>query len=102
MIRRPPRSTLFPYTTLFRSQQVRQGFGVPLAQVQVARIGRDRERLFVEAEERQVHGSMLLDGAAATKRDRKSTRLNSSHLVISYAVFCLKKKNHRATPSHRA
>src|SRR5256885_6018177 len=77
MIRRPPRSTLFPYTTLFRSheaarlvdavQQVRQGFGVPLAQVQVARIGRDRERLFVEAEERQVHGSMLLDGAAAAQ-----------------------------------
>src|SRR5256885_12919955 len=67
MIRRPPRSTLFPYTTLFRS-------------------------------ERRQHRPELLDHRRADETaddgDRKSTRLNSSHLVISYAVFCLKKKKH--------
>src|SRR5256885_12028915 len=84
MIRRPPRSTLFPYTTLFRS---------------------------VDEEARQVHDALATWGATSVPgrtrckpltmmrspglRDRKSTRLNSSHLVISYAVFCLKKKkNH--------
>src|SRR5438132_10752223 len=71
MIRRPPRSTLFPYTTLFRSFL---GEG-PLAPEQVAALGRQ----------------IALGIAAA--QDRKSTRLNSSHTVISYAVFCLKKKN---------
>src|SRR5256885_11101553 len=68
MIRRPPRSTLFPYTTLFRS---RKAF-VPEAVVRWRPAGSVR----------QVY-----------RQDRKSTRLNSSHLVISYAVFCLKKKN---------
>src|SRR5438309_7094126 len=71
MIRRPPRSTLFPYTTLFRSQL--EGFQV-------------RERHF------SLHGFSGHTGAAPLKRDRKSTRLNSSHSSISYAVFCLKKK----------
>src|SRR5256885_16600007 len=75
MIRRPPRSTLFPYTTLFRSRDGRNpahhGWRVPWRVV--AR--RDADRV------RQLE-----------RRDRKSTRLNSSHLVISYAVFCLKKK----------
>src|SRR5256885_9799158 len=73
MIRRPPRSTLFPYTTLFRSMYSQ------LADALVA--ARDDAQVRV----------VLLHGAA---EDRKSTRLNSSHLVISYAVFCLKKKNH--------
>src|SRR5256885_7478944 len=75
MIRRPPRSTLFPYTTLFRS-----GRG--------GEIGRaaDKER---RDRRRALDG---LGGEIARRRDRKSTRLNSSHLVISYAVFCLKKK----------
>src|SRR5256885_5676740 len=71
MIRRPPRSTLFPYTTLFRSLPILAcgDFGP-----------------------RPEHG----DGRAQlVRRDRKSTRLNSSHLVISYAVFCLKKKKHK-------
>src|SRR5689334_23497028 len=74
MIRRPPRSTLFPYTTLFRS----------------------RERL--------AHQELLLQGEQGTghagdkARDRKSTRLNSSHSSISYAVFCLKKKNKHIAP----
>src|SRR5258705_948632 len=77
MIRRPPRSTLFPYTTLFRS--------------------------FLVALQRALHGAgrvvvlladdVRVDLAAVRIEDRKSTRLNSSHLGISYAVFCLKKKN---------
>src|SRR5258705_8597740 len=68
MIRRPPRSTLFPYTTLFRSQHVRL---------------------------ERTHDPDVVDAVMAVKAlvlDRKSTRLNSSHLGISYAVFCLKKK----------
>src|SRR5436190_13096128 len=72
MIRRPPRSTLFPYTTLFRSL-------FPLARGRRRRMRRRAER------SRETSG----------KRDRKSTRLNSSHTVISYAVFCLKKKRRR-------
>src|SRR5256885_11753353 len=70
MIRRPPRSTLFPYTTLFRSI------------VMIGEIGGASE---------EDAAQFLKD--EAKKGDRKSTRLNSSHLVISYAVFCLKKKN---------
>src|SRR2546430_9089533 len=73
MIRRPPRSTLFPYTTLFRSQAVHASVN-PLARQQVVPGPQHREV-------RQGHGA-----------DRKSTRLNSSHSQISYAVFCLKKK----------
>src|SRR5258705_5775295 len=69
MIRRPPRSTLFPYTTLFRS---------PAAQGQQGEVGRE------------WRAGRLPDRGC--RRDRKSTRLNSSHLGISYAVFCLKKK----------
>src|SRR2546426_7749662 len=77
MIRRPPRSTLFPYTTLFRSLEL---LGLPL-----------RELLLGEADLPPA-GTRLDDLLEAVERDRKSTRLNSSHLVISYAVFCLKKK----------
>src|SRR5256885_5082629 len=75
MIRRPPRSTLFPYTTLFRSPVASQLRQAP----------------------RREHGARgywrVHAHAGRTHPDRKSTRLNSSHLVISYAVFCLKKKN---------
>src|SRR2546422_2109783 len=74
MIRRPPRSTLFPYTTLFRSQVFQQHLP-----------GRGTFRA------RRVQREQLLL-AARRERDRKSTRLNSSHGYISYAVFCLKKK----------
>src|SRR2546426_2594592 len=74
MIRRPPRSTLFPYTTLFRSDRAR-------GQAGDIRSGRRRETV-----------SRCWTPAPARPTDRKSTRLNSSHLVISYAVFCLKKK----------
>src|SRR5256885_8796705 len=79
MIRRPPRSTLFPYTTLFRSLVVRG---------QHADAVRTQQAGHVVAHADELH--LVLQ---AQFGDRKSTRLNSSHLVISYAVFCLKKKN---------
>src|SRR5256885_11260161 len=89
MIRRPPRSTLFPYTTLFRSPSCNMKLGSGAAPI-------------AEYLSRGVNVALGADGAASNNRldgweelrlDRKSTRLNSSHLVISYAVFCLKKKN---------
>src|SRR3712207_8798135 len=83
MIRRPPRSTLFPYTTLFRSEPATLGFGD--GQAALARDAR-RERLLHPA--RGEHST-----ARRLRADRKSTRLNSSHANISYAAFCLKKKN---------
>src|SRR5256885_10823025 len=73
MIRRPPRSTLFPYTTLFRSPSI----GRP------TKLSRPKYRISTTSRSTTV---------ATSTKDRKSTRLNSSHLVISYAVFCLKKK----------
>src|SRR3712207_6983375 len=85
MIRRPPRSTLFPYTTLFRSQ----GAGLqpgPLLRAPVGEL-----RLHREGARREGQVAQQLHRAADA--DRKSTRLNSSHANISYAVFCLKKKN---------
>src|SRR2546422_4532285 len=84
MIRRPPRSTLFPYTTLFRSE--RGVAGERDDRVEAWVVARDP----VEDPRRQLDGGDV----AATDRDRKSTRLNSSHGYISYAVFCLKKKKH--------
>src|SRR2546426_7621289 len=84
MIRRPPRSTLFPYTTLFRSARVRLRPKCPGIRTDViTRIGR------LEGE---LVGQERLERTRHRGADRKSTRLNSSHLVISYAVFCLKKK----------
>src|SRR5256885_12883930 len=95
MIRRPPRSTLFPYTTLFRSS----GSAKALALSYARGIGCTRagviETTFAEETETDLFGeqAVLCGGVSALiKADRKSTRLNSSHLVISYAVFCLKKK----------
>src|SRR2546427_8739881 len=93
MIRRPPRSTLFPYTTLFRSRQIV--------------IDQNRERTAVERKRSDVSvqkhllafprigthkGFAGIPGSHTEQLDRKSTRLNSSHSQISYAVFCLKKK----------
>src|SRR5256885_5251562 len=95
MIRRPPRSTLFPYTTLFRSYAERlvygtdMGFEKPMYRV-TFRILESLDEHFYEAEQFDYHWS--LNGFGLSDEDRKSTRLNSSHLVISYAVFCLKKK----------
>src|SRR5256885_11697304 len=87
MIRRPPRSTLFPYTTLFRSRAGARGG--PGARPDAAR-GRLRRRH--RPEPRDPRRVPHAPRARRRRRDRKSTRLNSSHLVISYAVFCLKKK----------
>src|SRR5258707_2517615 len=92
MIRRPPRSTLFPYTTLFRSFFAVDGF-----QLQVGlRFSRDAGVRVASACARQTRGFVRVDGDADeddySEKDRKSTRLNSSHANISYAVFCLKKK----------
>src|SRR5688572_31832849 len=89
MIRRPPRSTLFPYTTLFRSAVASRLDTSVLAELNArAEAGADPERL---AEEFLAEPPPP-DGAAPAAKDRKSTRLNSSHSQISYAVFCLKKK----------
>src|SRR5690348_18017112 len=84
MIRRPPRSTLFPYTTLFRSQRTLR---LSLASEAIAAGDLDEARRVLEAVE-----AAFPDDADARRQDRKSTRLNSSHPSISYAVFCLKKK----------
>src|SRR3712207_7353755 len=91
MIRRPPRSTLFPYTTLFRSRPAGRRDGGNLRGPQLASdegegVAEGRQRLGVPAH-------------ALGRRDRKSTRLNSSHANISYAVFCLKKKNNAYSES---
>src|SRR5256884_2723267 len=97
MIRRPPRSTLFPYTTLFRSQRLAgrlDTFGVRwIADYDRARDPARRACLAGELD--LVAGSVLAATRLDAAQDRKSTRLNSSHGYISYAVFCLKKKNKR-------
>src|SRR5256885_13040323 len=87
MIRRPPRSTLFPYTTLFRSPGDEARLAVLDGRWRKDTDGRERP---IQILARMVGTSMLGDLV-----DRKSTRLNSSHLVISYAVFCLKKNNQK-------
>src|SRR2546430_11569033 len=89
MIRRPPRSTLFPYTTLFRSLDVLES-----EMERSRRTGRPFSVLLLDLDGLKTindrHGHLI--GSRALCRDRKSTRLNSSHSQISYAVFCLKKK----------
>src|SRR5256885_8834288 len=93
MIRRPPRSTLFPYTTLFRS-------------LLETNPGSTMEREFAKVKPESVAKILFTSGSTGAPKgvinthrmlcaDRKSTRLNSSHLVISYAVFCLKKKKNK-------
>src|SRR3712207_8941105 len=96
MIRRPPRSTLFPYTTLFRSGS---GLGLPVVHRAVEA---HRGVVFLDTSPRGTRFTVLLPrsqageaaptGSGQPAKDRKSTRLNSSHANISYAVFCLKKK----------
>src|SRR2546422_6114177 len=87
MIRRPPRSTLFPYTTLFRSHVDKRSFGLPFVSAS----------LLTTSEQDLCHWNRA-PGAAG---DRKSTRLNSSHGYISYAVFCLKKKKNSEQNVHQ-
>src|SRR3712207_7663241 len=90
MIRRPPRSTLFPYTTLFRSKNERS-LGTGLARAREERCMVHRETTV--GPEEGLHARPAAQFVKTAKQlDRKSTRLNSSHANISYAVFCLKKK----------
>src|SRR5256885_10662546 len=97
MIRRPPRSTLFPYTTLFRSDDILGNMlDVYLLHEKALKLLSDsREE---QTKEKLSFAQRLLDELGHSE-DRKSTRLNSSHLVISYAVFCLKKKKTNTTSS---
>src|SRR2546422_5452954 len=89
MIRRPPRSTLFPYTTLFRSRPERES-DLPRSAVLHAGTARHRHRAGLRPH--HVGDRRGDDRLVRRRQDRKSTRLNSSHGYISYAVFCLKKK----------
>src|SRR5690348_17744786 len=88
MIRRPPRSTLFPYTTLFRSSETSIEWYHPSV---IETSSSALETALREIDRELPSGAIVLD------RDRKSTRLNSSHPSISYAVFCLKKKKNTST-----
>src|SRR5258707_7676615 len=98
MIRRPPRSTLFPYTTLFRSMTLRRARDIERAEhrkmlaavVEVVQLFRMEE----------LPGFLVADKGNRAVLDRKSTRLNSSHANISYAVFCLKKKTIKNEAEH--
>src|SRR5947199_1184021 len=96
MLRLPPRSTLFPYTTLFRSSKFIQKFSdklyTPLPLL--------KNVLACSEEHQLAHGEIPEPRQVARTLDRKSTRLNSSHLGISYAVFCLKKKKKTAKQPH--
>src|SRR5690242_21297801 len=101
MIRRPPRSTLFPYTTLFRSRRISLVFpaGLTPEQLQVLEEKRFMFDILVPLDQRPKLAYLIECFTCHKKttfevegRDRKSTRLNSSHMSISYAVFCLKKK----------
>src|SRR2546426_7076993 len=99
MIRRPPRSTLFPYTTLFRSMRLYGPKGAKKVLTQAISLGVERVPFEVDIEEVKP-GAVITTHHAPRPSDRKSTRLNSSHLVISYAVFCLKKKKRERKKVH--
>src|SRR3712207_7559881 len=100
MIRRPPRSTLFPYTTLFRSHSQQRRAAHPHALVaagQVVELEQEAVEQHAEGQRQHAEEDLLVAGTERAEKiffgiDRKSTRLNSSHANISYAVFCLKKK----------
>src|SRR2546422_2344042 len=90
MIRRPPRSTLFPYTTLFRSRFTQFAIGAGEQAVTDACLASNWDKVDLKRV-----GVIIGTGTGGLQTDRKSTRLNSSHGYISYAVFCLKKKKNR-------
>src|SRR3712207_8006319 len=97
MIRRPPRSTLFPYTTLFRSfrpaAEFKQHMDNWISRFRAAKTAPPYEKVLIPGDpERETEAMRHKEGIPL---DRKSTRLNSSHANISYAVFCLKKKKHK-------
>src|SRR5690625_6372736 len=96
MLPRPPRTTLFPYTTLFRSDNADlrlTKIGYELGLISEERYEKFEEKIkLIEEEQNRLHKLII---------DRKSTRLNSSHVAISYAVFCLKKKKDERTEDHR-
>src|SRR5256885_5794804 len=100
MIRRPPRSTLFPYTTLFRSHRLGLAVQVRPELERVEVLLDERAELVRTSGHRPPPPASPARAPPAppSREDRKSTRLNSSHLVISYAVFCLKKKKHIQPP----
>src|SRR2546430_4580324 len=96
MIRRPPRSTLFPYTTLFRSPLHGGANQAVLEMLENIHASGDDGSKFIAAAKDKHSGKRLMGFG-----DRKSTRLNSSHSQISYAVFCLKKKKNKINYTHR-
>src|SRR3712207_8368837 len=99
MIRRPPRSTLFPYTTLFRSDGLVASLSnLELLELAYRRSINDVRRLWAAAD---AAGRRMVDAYSGVVADRKSTRLNSSHANISYAVFCLKKNKSTQTLAHK-
>src|SRR5947207_10850189 len=98
IIRRPPRSTLFPYTTLFRSAKIGRRITEGAGDKDAGIVDKDVEP--AEPLDHRRDEPLDFRGASLVEGDRKSTRLNSSHTVISYAVFCLKKKNnHHQRPN---
>src|SRR5258705_4998301 len=94
MIRRPPRSTLFPYTTLFRSVDSTRAAGSAL-------MARARPAIAALGPGKGLEGAATIVETLRRRADRKSTRLNSSHLGISYAVFCLTKKKKKVNDESR-
>src|SRR5689334_24210218 len=94
MMRRPPRSTLFPYTTLFRSADAEEAAGMA-KEIEAAGMR------WIELNVSPPHAGEASPGAITAALDRKSTRLNSSHSSISYAVFCLKKKKKQKKKKQR-
>src|SRR5258708_24900530 len=100
MIRRPPRSTLFPYTTLFRSEQIGRRGSDSGTVCECDAVALIAAKFCLDSDHLRQEIRQNLAAIRATASDRKSTRLNSSHQIISYAVFCLKKKKNITTQQY--